>query len=247
MIVDLMDAVESRDIYWRAKDFYLGQFTTGLKRLNSGQSADAVAMALDRAVVALPTYRRWFSQEDLALLYTSVNDILKEILPQRRENLRVRRILFPRGMPSFAAVQAGGELGDGQTSVGYDATTGRVWVDAPAGTELTSISIDSADHIFTGDPAENLGGGFDNTSADNVFKATFGSTFGSLSFGNVAQPGLTREFLVDDLSVVGTLADGSDLGNVDLVYVPEPSTWALTSLCLLGLLACGWRCRCCAA
>ena len=61
--------------------------------------------------------------------------------------------------------------------------------------ELTSINIDSAAGIFTGDPAENLGGSFDNDADNNIFKATFGSSFGSLSFGNVAQAGLSEEFV----------------------------------------------------
>ena len=35
-----------------------------------------------------------------------------------------------------------------------------------------------------------------------------------------------------DLSVVGSLAGGGDLGNVDLIYVPEPATVALGLLAL---------------
>ena len=81
----------------------------------------------------------------------------------------------------------------------YNAITGEVAVDAPAGTDLTSINIDSAGSIFTGDAASNLGGSFDNDSDNNIFKATFGSSFGSLSFGNVAQTGLGEEFLLSDV------------------------------------------------
>ena len=36
-----------------------------------------------------------------------------------------------------------------------------------------------------------------------------------------------------DLSVVGSLAGGGDLGNVDLVYVPEPATALLLAMGLL--------------
>ena len=57
----------------------------------------------------------------------------------------------------------------------------------------------------------------------------------------MAQAGLSEEFLANDLAVVGSLAGGGDLGDVDLVYVPEPSTLALASLGLLGLLACRRR------
>jgi hypothetical protein len=133
----------------------------------------------------------------------------------------------------YGAVADNGVANDGQTSVTYDPNTGEVGIDAPAGTELTSINIVSAAGIFTGDAAASLGGSFDNDADDNIFKATFGSSFGSLSFGNVAQSGLTRDFILGDWTVVGSLAGGGDLGNVDLVYVPEPSTIGLFALGLL--------------
>jgi len=102
---------------------------------------------------------------------------------------------------------------------------------------LTSINIDSAGGIFTGEAAQNLGGSFDNDADDNIFKATFGGSFGSLTFGNVAQSGLSEDFVVNDLTVVGSLAGGGDLGSVDLVYVPEPtSSLLLATGLLIGLL-----------
>ena len=137
----------------------------------------------------------------------------------------------------YAAIDSGGQAADGQTSVGYHVGSGEVWVDAPAGTDLTSINIDSAAGIFTGEAAQNLGGSFDNDADTNIFKATFGSSFGSLSFGNVAQPGLSRDFVLNDLTVVGSLAGGGDLGAVDLIYVPEPSTVLLLASAFAGLLA----------
>jgi hypothetical protein len=143
----------------------------------------------------------------------------------------------------YAAIAPDGQLGDEQTSIGYNRSTGEVYVDAPAGQELTSINIDSATGIFTGEAAQNLGGSFDNDADDNIFKATFGGSFGSLSFGNVAQTGLSYEFLLADLTVVGSLAGGGDLGAVDLIRIPEPSTAALILLgiCGLGLLSRGRR------
>jgi hypothetical protein len=132
----------------------------------------------------------------------------------------------------YAAVRPQGQAGDGQTSIGYNPTTGEVFVDAPAGTQLTSINIDSAARIFTGAPAQNLGGSFDNDADNNIFKATFGSSFGSLTFGNVAQAGLSQQFVLNDLTAVGSLAGGGALGDVDLIYVPECSTFALLSLAM---------------
>jgi hypothetical protein len=143
----------------------------------------------------------------------------------------------------YAAINKGGRAGDGQTSIGYNANTGEVYVDAPAGVQLTSVNIDSAARIFTGAPAQNLGGSFDNDADGNIFKATFGSSFGSMSFGNVAQPGLSEDAVANDLTVVGSLAGGGALGNVDLIYIPipEPSTLLLLGLGLAGTLLTAWR------
>ena len=72
-------------------------------------------------------------------------------------------------------------------------------------------------------------------------KATFGRSFGSLSFGNVAQTGLSEEFGLGDLTVIGSLSGGGDLGNVDLIYGPEPTTVLLLCLGLTFGLVC-FRC-----
>ena len=45
----------------------------------------------------------------------------------------------------------------------------------------------------------------------------------------MAQAGLSEEFVLGDLTVVGSLAGGGDLGSVDLVYVPEPTSLLLLS------------------
>jgi hypothetical protein len=120
---------------------------------------------------------------------------------------------------------------DDVTAVQYDPKSGEVVVQVPDDIQLTSISIDSAAGVFTGEPAQSLGGGFDIDSDGTIFKATFGSSFGSLQLGKVAQPGLSEDLLRRDLTVIGSLAGGGGLGDVQLVYVPEPTT--------ILLLVCG--------
>ena len=142
---------------------------------------------------------------------------------------------------SLAAIAPGGSLNDGQTSIVLYNANGELGVDVPAGTELTSMNIDSASGIFAGDPAQNLGGSFDNHDAHNIFKATFGSSFGSLSFGNVVEwrSWLREDFFLNDITVIGSLAGGGGLGDVDCICFPEPSSLLLALLGIVGLLH--WR------
>lgn len=134
---------------------------------------------------------------------------------------------------TYASLAANGREVDDQTSDPSDARTDELAVDAPAGTDLNSFNINSDAGIFTG-TAQNLGGGLNTDSDTNVFKATFGSSLGSLSSGHVVQQGLAEDPLLHDLTVVGSLANGRDPGPVDLIYVPEPSTVVLA---LVGLLS----------
>ena len=123
------------------------------------------------------------------------------------------------------AVEQGGAEGDEQTSLVYDAGSGELRVDAPASRNLTSINITSAGSMFTGDRPDALVDAFDNFAPDNIFKATFGGSFGDISFGAVLPIGLSEADVAADLTVIGSLDGGGELGSVDLVYlaVPEPS------------------------
>ena len=122
---------------------------------------------------------------------------------------------------TVASILPGGALSDEQASIVYWPESGELAVDGPVNYSLTSINIDSASGIFTEQPARNLGGSFDNDVDVNIFKATFGGTFDSVSFGNVAVSGLDEAFVLNDLTVVGSLTGGVVLGDVDLVYAPD--------------------------
>jgi hypothetical protein len=135
----------------------------------------------------------------------------------------------------YAAGQPLDAVPDVRAAVIYDANTGEVALDVPAGIELSAINLDSATGIFTESPAQNLSGIFDNHSDHNVFKATLGASFSSLSFGPIAEPGLTEQFIRDDVTAVVSPAGGGPLVAIDLVYVPEPSSLQLVAVALVGV------------
>ena len=130
-------------------------------------------------------------------------------------------------------------MGDAQTSLVYNPSTGELSVDPAVGKNLTSINIESAGSKFIGPYTPKppvLSGSFDNFAANNIFKATFGSNFGAVSFGNVLPTGLNLATLVGDMTVVGSLDGGGPLGAVDMYVIPEPSTMILLGLAMIGLL-----------
>lgn len=136
---------------------------------------------------------------------------------------------------SYAALEPGGHPWDDQISIGYYTFTGELWVEARSGARMTSINIVSVAGIFTGDSPLNLGGDSDRATDHNIYRETLDSSFGSLSFGSVAKRYLSERFVLNDLTVTGPLVGGGSLGDVDLIYFPEPSTGLLLGLGLVGL------------
>lgn len=93
-----------------------------------------------------------------------------------------------------------------------------------------------------GDPCVGCGG-FIECPENNLARLSFGPSFGSFSCGSVAMAGLSENFVASDLTVVGSLAGGGDLGDVDLIYFPEPCSFMLALIGLAGFTM-GGRRRC---
>lgn len=157
---------------------------------------------------------------------------------------------YPVIASSFSALAPStGARGDSQTSIIYDPNTGEVSVDVPAGAELTRMDISSAAGIFriSGDvdfrvicmcdPELRLG--VDDSGGRLIARFHRGS--GSFSFGMVTQPGLSADFLAGDLTVTGSLVGNDPLGQVDLIYIPEPSTLSLALMAAIGFGVFGRR------
>ena len=95
--------------------------------------------------------------------------------------------------------------------------------------------VAQAGNNFIGDKPPVLDGPFDSFGPDNIFKSTIGSSFGDITFGNVLAAGIPEADVLADLSASGSLAGGGGLGDVDLIYIPEPSALVLLGLGLLGI------------
>lgn len=105
-----------------------------------------------------------------------------------------------------------------KTAVSYNSVTGEMGVAAPAGVELTAINISSASGIFTADAARNLDGAIDEDTDVKIFKAMFGKNFGNVNFGGVAKKGLSKEFVLGDVTARVLFADYVSAGGLDLNY-----------------------------
>jgi VCBS repeat-containing protein len=119
---------------------------------------------------------------------------------------------------------AEGEAGDVEITIGagifviYNSNTGVVRLETS--TPVTSLEIVSESGIFSGAPAQGLGGTFDVDNDFKIFKLTGdfrtnGSPIGfnNVSFGPVAQTGLTEAFVLNDLTISGSPEPSGVLSN----------------------------------
>lgn len=102
----------------------------------------------------------------------------------------------------------------------YDPKTGEIGLSVPDGVKLIAVSINSASGIFNQRSPANLGGALDKASDVNIFKATFGTTFGPLNFGTVAKPGLSKDFILKDVTARMLFDDYVNSGGLQLKYGP---------------------------
>lgn len=152
------------------------------------------------------------------------------------------------GQGSYAALSPGiGTTTDGVTSVVYDAVTGGLQLDVPDGVGLFNAHVESADSLFiTENCSVNFeirgpGAGvraFDTCESDHVFK---GGNFNDLYYGDIMPPGLSRAFVIEDLTARATIWGGPEVENIDLVYVPEPASMALLIAGIFIASSATWR------
>jgi hypothetical protein len=139
------------------------------------------------------------------------------------------------GSMAQAAIPGGGVVGDDIISLVYDPSNGNLSVDA-AGKQWSTLEILSPSGMFTGTATPGLVlPPFDVFSPTKYFllKTT---GLGDTDLGNVLAPGLSADQLAAELTVNGSVLPSGGLGNVDLSVVPEPSSFIMIGLGLLGLL-----------
>lgn len=114
-----------------------------------------------------------------------------------------------------------GQPNDGKISVEYDPVTG-AFVVQPDGNSVGLFDIQSAAGIFTGSAMFPPGTVVSvNSAAQKSWLGGMGSAFtANFSLGVIAAPGLSRDFLLNDLTLVGSGGFGTPNVDLDLVYVP---------------------------
>jgi hypothetical protein len=164
-------------------------------------------------------------------------------MKSNRRNLIAVLVLFGIGNAGFAATVPG-MVGDGMPTVFYDFATGEMGIQ-PDGNPIGLFDIESASSIFTADailPPDALF--TTNTQFRKSWSALPASAFESdFSLGIIAPPGLTFQFLLNNLTLIGSGGFGTPSFPMDLFStIPEPATAFLGGLGML-FLACFRRRR----
>jgi hypothetical protein len=117
------------------------------------------------------------------------------------------------------AATTSGSSGDGKTSISYDVSTGEIVIQ-PDGQPVGLFDIQSASGIFIADARLPPGGlGLDvNTANRKSWAALQPSAFlADFSLGAIAPPGLTNNFLLNDLTLTGSGGFGTENRALDLL------------------------------
>jgi MYXO-CTERM domain-containing protein len=149
----------------------------------------------------------------------------------------VTALLVVYGVGESTATTVPGSVGDGMPSIYYVAPTGEFGIQSD-GFPVGLFDIVSASGIFTADavlPPDPLF--TTNTQFRKSWSALPANTFiTDLSLGFIATPGLTLDFLLNDLTILVGGGFGTPHFLGDVVYtIPEPATAAFGALGLLFL------------
>ncbi|MCA9211476.1 MAG: PEP-CTERM sorting domain-containing protein [Planctomycetales bacterium] len=127
----------------------------------------------------------------------------------------------------------------GTTIFEYSPDTGdlHVYQDENAEFEITALEITSTSHSFLYDGCPFAPVNcflFDVYRHDKVFRLDQGG-YGDVTFPAALPPGLSQSFVASDLNVDGAIFLGGTFSDV-ILLVPEPSSFGIVSLSLIGLL-----------
>jgi hypothetical protein len=113
-----------------------------------------------------------------------------------------------------------GAVDDGESSIVYDATSG-VFSILPDGHSVGLFDIQSASGIFTASamfPPAGLGFEVDTATRKSWAALPAAAFSGNFSLGLIAAPGLTKSFLLNDLTLTGSGGFSTPNRALDLVY-----------------------------
>ena len=124
-----------------------------------------------------------------------------------------------------------GKLGDGYPSLVYNAQTGDAWV-GESDFWLGSVTIRSDAGIFIEESPTQFELPLGWYTPHEVFM--HGDRSGRIDLGVIAPPGLSKGFLLQDLSVFAV----NEVGEIDFVHlVPEPQVSDVWIVCVVWMLA----------